>query len=104
MRLVETFVSSVYLWDDGRVVITYNYTGENSTVTLETAEEIAAGLSDLGGSDGVSSAPLLGAFRSIFTSGCSFFYERCLKKISIGAIVKITKRAQEMKMARRRAC
>jgi hypothetical protein len=60
MRLVETFVSSVYLWDDGRVVITYNYTGENSTVTLETAEEIAAGLSDIGGSDGVSSAPLGG--------------------------------------------
>jgi hypothetical protein len=58
LRLVETFVSSVYLWDDGRVVITYNYTGENSTVTLETAEEIAAGLSDLGGSDGVSFAPL----------------------------------------------
>lgn len=33
-RLIETFVNSVFLYED-RVVIAYNYSGENNTVTIE---------------------------------------------------------------------
>lgn len=33
-RLVQTFVNAVFVYDDGRVKITYNYSGQSSTITL----------------------------------------------------------------------
>lgn len=33
-RLVQTFVNAVFVYDDGRVKITYNYSGKSSTITL----------------------------------------------------------------------
>lgn len=33
-RLVQTFVNAVFIYDDGRVKITYNYSGQSSTITL----------------------------------------------------------------------
>ena len=33
-RLVEVFVNAVYVYDD-KIVITYNYSGEHNTATLE---------------------------------------------------------------------
>ena len=34
-RLVDTFLNSVYLYDDGKMVMHLNFIGENDTVTLE---------------------------------------------------------------------
>lgn len=33
-RLVQTFVNAVFIYDDGRVKITYNYSGQSSTITI----------------------------------------------------------------------
>lgn len=33
-RLVQTFVNAVFIYDDGRVKITYNYSGQSSTIAL----------------------------------------------------------------------
>ena len=51
-KLVEAFVSSVYLWDDGRIVINYNYTGENNQLTLRQIEQ------ELVDMDGAEGSPL----------------------------------------------
>ncbi|WP_270269180.1 recombinase family protein [Enterocloster clostridioformis] len=51
--LIDVFVNAVYVYDD-RIVITYNYSGNHNTVTLEQVEQ-ALGESKC--SDTVSSAP-----------------------------------------------
>lgn len=35
LRLIDTFLNSVYLYDDGRAIINLNYTGNNSTVSFD---------------------------------------------------------------------
>lgn len=42
LKLVEAFVSSVYLWDDGKIVISYNYTGDNNRITLNDLADAEA--------------------------------------------------------------
>ena len=37
--LVDTFLSSAYLYDDGRLIITMNFTGKKNTITRNTAEK-----------------------------------------------------------------
>lgn len=37
-RLIQTFINSVFLYDDGRIKIVYNYTGETNTVTLSDVD------------------------------------------------------------------
>ena len=56
-KLVEAFVSSVYLWDDGRIVINYNYTGENNQLTLRQIEQELVDMDGAEGSPLDSSAP-----------------------------------------------
>lgn len=58
LRLVEAFVSSVYLWDDGRIDINYNYTGQGSKVSLDQAADIVSKIAGGDGSDLDSSGPL----------------------------------------------
>lgn len=36
-RLVDTFINSIWLYDD-KIVFTYNYSGEGSTVTLDMVD------------------------------------------------------------------
>ena len=36
-RLIDTFVNSVWLYDD-KIVLTYNYSGEGSKVTLDMVD------------------------------------------------------------------
>ena len=36
--LVDTFLNSVYLYDNNKLILLLNYTGENSKVTLELVE------------------------------------------------------------------
>ena len=42
-RLVQTFVNSVFVYDDGRIKITYNYSGSENTVTLNRLNDAASG-------------------------------------------------------------
>ena len=37
--LVDTFLNSIYLYDDNKLVLLLNYTGENNKVTLKIAED-----------------------------------------------------------------
>ena len=55
--LVDTFLNSVYLYDDGRLVLFLNYSGENSKVTLDIAEKAANGAGCTGSSFAPSGAP-----------------------------------------------
>ena len=41
--LVDTFLNAAYLYDDDRLVLVLNYTGEQSRVTLELAEKAVEG-------------------------------------------------------------
>ena len=47
--LVDTFLNSVYLYDDDKLVLVLNYTGERCKVTLELVESAVEG-DGLGGS------------------------------------------------------
>ena len=38
IQIVETFLNSVYLYDDGKAVLHLNFTGDKKTVTLEYTE------------------------------------------------------------------
>ncbi len=65
LKLVEAFVSSIYLWDDGKIVISYNYTGENNRITLndlaeaEASDDLESSISGVGGCSSLDSpAPL----------------------------------------------
>lgn len=53
IMLVDTFLNSVFLYDDGRLVLTLNYSGENSKVTLSTMKKAVF----KGGADCSSFAP-----------------------------------------------
>ena len=58
-RLVEVFVNAVYVYDD-KIVITYNYSGEHNTATLEEIDAAIDGCGDIcsgNGSDNVHYAP-----------------------------------------------
>lgn len=37
-QIIDTFVSRIWIYDD-KTVITYNYSGEGNTITLEAAEK-----------------------------------------------------------------
>lgn len=39
IQIVETFLNSVYLYDDGKAVLHLNFTGDKKTVTLEYTEQ-----------------------------------------------------------------
>ena len=41
--LVDTFLNAAYLYDDGRLILVLNYSGENSKVTLNLVEKAANG-------------------------------------------------------------
>ena len=41
-RLVQTFVNSVFVYDDGTIRITYNYSGDSNTITLSQLTEALA--------------------------------------------------------------
>lgn len=40
--LVETFLQAAYLYDDGRLLLHLNFSGENNVITVEFAEEVAS--------------------------------------------------------------
>ena len=40
--LVETFLQAAYLYDDGRLLLHLNFSGENNVITAEFAEEVAS--------------------------------------------------------------
>ena len=39
-RLIQTFINSVFLYDDGTIKIVYNYTGETNAVTLKEIDGV----------------------------------------------------------------
>ena len=41
-RLIETFVNSIYLWDD-KITITFNYSGDQRRITLQDLESLSEG-------------------------------------------------------------
>lgn len=43
-RLIQTFVNSVFLYDDGKIKIVFNYTGDNNTVTLKDIDTADAAI------------------------------------------------------------
>lgn len=43
-RLIQTFINSVFLYDDGRIKIVYNYTGETNAVTLQDIDGAEASM------------------------------------------------------------
>jgi DNA invertase Pin-like site-specific DNA recombinase len=53
VMLIDTFLNSVFLYDDGRLVICMNYSGENSKITLSLMEKGTNGA----GAEGSSFAP-----------------------------------------------
>ena len=57
--LVDTFLNSVYLYDDDKLVLVLNYTGERCKVTLDLVESAVEG-DGLGGSCFAPSSALLG--------------------------------------------
>ena len=59
--LVDTFLNSVYLYDDNKLVLCLNYTGENCKVTLDLVDKVAndaefesSGFAPLGAPDGAN--------------------------------------------------
>ena len=64
-RLIKTFINSVFVYDD-KVVLTFNYSGDNRTITLM---EIDAGLQQ-----GVRLQSDVGHQKTEFTFVCSVFY------------------------------
>ena len=42
-RLVQTFINSVFVYDDGRIKVTYNYSGGENTVTLNQLDSAENG-------------------------------------------------------------
>lgn len=42
VRIVETFLNSIYLYDDGKTIIHLNFKGDNAAVTLAYTEKAAA--------------------------------------------------------------
>lgn len=55
--LVDTFLNSVYLYDDDKLVLVLNYTGENCKVTLKLVEKAASGAGSECSGFAPSSAP-----------------------------------------------
>lgn len=72
-RLIDSFVNSVYLYDD-KVVFTYNFKDETQTATLA---EIQAILEQNSGSDLIGCAPP-NTQNTRLNSGCSFSHTRFL--------------------------
>ena len=78
MGLVDTFLNSVFVYDDGKIVICMNYSGENNKITLNTMEKA---LDDGECNSSIfepSSAPPLKAYSSmdraplLLRGGCGF--------------------------------
>ncbi len=43
-RIIDTFINSVFVFDD-KITLTFNYSGENSTITLkDIADSTASGV------------------------------------------------------------
>lgn len=56
LRLVETFLNKVFLYDNNKLFLVLNYTGEASNVTLEMVEQVAEA-SDCADSESLGFAP-----------------------------------------------
>ena len=41
-RLIQTFINAIFLYDDGKIKIVHNFTGDNNTTTLEAVNEAEA--------------------------------------------------------------
>lgn len=41
-RLIQTFVNAIFLYDDGKIKIVHNFTGDNNTTTLEAVNDAEA--------------------------------------------------------------
>ena len=54
-RLVDTFVNSVWLYDD-KLVLTYNYSGDDNKITLDLVDKALSGAAS-GSSDNACQAP-----------------------------------------------
>ena len=67
--LVDTFLNAAYLYDDDKLVLVLNYTGERSRVTLELVESAVEG--DPGG--GSCFAPSGAPAKKRHPKGCLFF-------------------------------
>ena len=48
--LIDTFLNACFLYDDGRLIICFNYTGEGNKVTISEVEEALADYEDTAGS------------------------------------------------------
>ena len=55
--LVDTFLNAAYLYDDNRLVLVLNYTGENSKVTLDLVEKATNGAGSTCSAFAPSTAP-----------------------------------------------
>ena len=45
--LVETFLQAAYLFDDGRLLLHLNYSGDNNEITAQVAEQVLKEGADL---------------------------------------------------------
>ena len=41
-RLIQTFINAIFLYDDGKIKIVHNFTGDNNTTTLEAVNDAEA--------------------------------------------------------------
>ena len=55
--LVETFLQAAYLYDDGRLILTLNYGGNDNKITVNLAEEATEQGEDISSNLGASSPP-----------------------------------------------
>lgn len=82
--LIDIFVNAIYLYDDNRLVIIYNYSGENNTITLDMVDEEVSKMEESGGSPLDSSAPptarvrFLGTMRKLYLKISPFAYVQTL--------------------------
>jgi DNA invertase Pin-like site-specific DNA recombinase len=90
--LVDTFLNSVFLYDDDKLVLTLNYSGDNSKITLSIMEKAVFD----GGAEGSSLAPC-GAPKGAILNPPTVLY--FFKKV-VAVVVKIDKIASQGKAPR----
>ena len=79
--LVDTFLNSVYLYDNNKLILLLNYSGENSKVTLELVESAID--AELKSSGFAPATALNGA--DLNTRYCLFFFDKVVGVIVRGA-------------------
>ena len=45
-RLIQTFINAIFLYDDGKIKIVHNFTGDNNIITLEAVNDAEAEAGD----------------------------------------------------------